>query len=189
MEKETKEYFDSVLKQFRKNLIIAVLPLSAVCIISIITGAYYVFFNTNTVVSPPFVTDTYTVSRSSVDKSYLSQMSRYVLNLRYSVDPTSCENNFNSLLHFVDDSAESNFGKWHGKLKKECHDIKKYKISSTIYIKKIYVNTSELKVTIPATMHKFVDGRSLKPSQVDIEIKWNLNYGIRLVYIKKKDEK
>ena len=127
-----------------------------------------------TVIVPVTTKASFSVSASSVDASYLRQMSLVFLNDRLNITPASVDENGRLLLGYI---APEFYHEMSSVLASEAKMIKQDKVSSVFYPGFIKVYPKQLAVEVKGVLKRWVGERSLPDVKKDYVIAYHYGYG------------
>jgi conjugal transfer pilus assembly protein TraE len=118
------------------------------------------FMHQKRVITPPEITQAFTISESSVDASYLRQMALFFIAERLNIAPNNITQNHDVVLQHTDSRFYHEFV---GILEQEKEAVIKQNISSVFYPEEVIPNPKELKVLIKGTLAHWVGATALNP--------------------------
>jgi conjugal transfer pilus assembly protein TraE len=125
-------------------------------------------------VIPTETTQSFVISESSIDASYLRQMALFFIAHRLDITPTNVEQSHSLILQYTDPKFYHEFIDI---LAKEKQAVIKQNISSVFYPEEVIPNCKELSVTIKGLLAHWVGNTSLAPVKKNYIIKFSYRSG------------
>lgn len=152
----------SIIKSLNALLLIGFIlaMLSNVILAGVVFNA---FTNKSRTLTPPVISQAFTVSDGEVDAAYLEMMAEYFTLLKLNVTPGSVERQYKQLGHYISETT------WHQMqplLSEDAATIKRQNISSQFTIEKTQVALDKGLVKLTGTLNKYVGKRALEPETV-----------------------
>lgn len=183
MESNNREIFASVSRGVNALLFVVVLGL-VIAVSGLGWTTYYLVTHKSRTISPPVISQAFSVSDKGVDESYLTQMAEYFVYLRFNVTPASVDRKFAELSEYAN---ESNWTKFRPVLVKELEFIKDNNVSSQLDVTAIQANVESMLVKVKGTLQKNVGIRALEGEEQTYLVQMSYRYGfLQLDYIKRE---
>lgn len=118
------------------------------------------YVNKSRTITPPTISQAFTISDTGVDAAYLQQMAEYFAFLKLNVTPGSVDHQYNQLESYVNETT------WHQVqplLIEEKATIKHQNISSHFTVTKAQVALDDRMVKLIGNLNKYVGKRALEP--------------------------
>lgn len=132
------------------------------------------FAHQKRMVVPAEIRQSFTISDSTVDASYLRQMALFFVGERLNITASSIEQSHNIILQYTDSRFYHDFVNI---LAKEREMVIKQNISSVFYPEEIIPNSKKLTVLIKGTLVHWVGGLALEPVKKDYKITFSYKSG------------
>jgi len=158
----------------RFNMLIVLSAGLLIANIGLVFLLWWSMLHEQTVVVPVTTKAPFSVSASSVDASYLKQMSLVFLNDRLNITPDTVDENNKLLLHYI---APEFYHEMSAVLASEQKMIKQDKVSSVFYPGFIKVYPKQLAVQVKGVLKRWVGERPLPDVKKDYVIAYGYGYG------------
>lgn len=138
------------------------------------TIAWQSYINKSRTITPPTISQAFTVSDGEVDASYLQQMDEYFAFLKLNITPASVEHQYKQLANYICEDT------WHlmqPLLSSDASMIKRQNTSSHFTINKVQVALDDHLVKLTGTLSKYVGKRPLEPETVSYIIATQYDHG------------
>lgn len=127
------------------------------------------FLHQKRTIVPAEIRQSFTISDSTVDASYLRQMALVFVGERLNITPGNIDQNHNIILQYTDPRFYHDFVSILGKEKQA---VMKQNISSVFYPEEIVTNSGELSVLIKGSLMHWVGNSALVPVKKNYIIKF-----------------
>ena len=137
-------------------------------------------------ITPPVISQAFTVSDGEVDAAYLEQMAEYFALLKLNVTPGSVDRQYKQLGHYISETT------WHQMqplLSEEAATIKRQNISSQFTVTNTQVALDKGLVKLTGTLKKHVGKRALEPENVSYVVALSYEEGLLSLLTLKKINK
>lgn len=142
------------------------------CVLAVVVLKAYV--NKSRTITPPAISQAFTISDTGVDAPYLQQMAEYFAFLRLNVTPGSVNHQYNQLETYIN---EKNWHQVQPQLLEEKTTIKRQNISSHFTITDVQVALDDKMVKLTGNLNKYVGKRALQPETVDYIVSMDYSNG------------
>lgn len=123
---------------------------------------------------PAEISQSFTISDSTVDASYLRQMTLFFVAERLNISPSNIDQNHNIVLKYTDPKFYHEFV---GILGKEKQAVMKQNISSVFYPEQVIPNVRDLSVLVKGSLMHWVGSSALAPIKKSYLIKFSYKSG------------
>ena len=141
------------------------------------------FTSKSRTLTPPVISQAFTVSDGEVDAPYLEMMAEYFTLLKLNVTPGSVERQYKQLGHYISETT------WHDMqplLSDDAAIMKRQNISSQFTVEKTQVALDKGLVKLTGTLNKYVGKRALPPETVSYVVAMSYEDGqLALLTLKK----
>lgn len=175
-----------IANQVSKILIFALIGIT---IVAILEGILLFKFkrDAKVIVVPPIITQPFTVSNTSVDQSYLQQMTLFLIGLKLNVTPKTVAATHQLFLDYV---APEVYGAVEKQLIEETEAIKAGDISASFSLSSIIVDAPQLMVKVSGILKRSSGSNILPDDNVTYLVRYELSNGtVKLLSLSKWEKK